>query len=63
MDKILPWNPTCLHVETPSTLAGLLSPFMTYWLKTKMQEQSLTEAKDPADIFKANLPNSELLLS
>lgn len=53
----------CLHVETPSTLAGLLSPFMTYWLKTKMQEQSLTEAKDPADIFKANLPNSELLLS
>lgn len=41
----------CLHVETPSILAGLLPPFMASWVKTKMQEQYLTEAKDPADSF------------
>lgn len=41
----------CLHVETLSTLAGLLPPFMTNWLKPRMEEQSLTEAKDPADSF------------
>lgn len=41
----------CSHVETPSTFAGLLPLFMIYWVKTKMQEQYLTEAKDPADSF------------